>query len=56
MSPEGWEQLLLEGDVLEILSTAVRKAFGTRVDADDQKVDLELLDLAVDGYANPAFY
>ncbi|KAG6898380.1 hypothetical protein C0992_009055 [Termitomyces sp. T32_za158] len=51
MSPEGWEQLLLEGDVLGILSTAVRKAFGTRVDADDQKVDLELLDLAVDGYA-----
>ncbi|KAG6900855.1 hypothetical protein C0993_009973 [Termitomyces sp. T159_Od127] len=51
MSPEGWEQLLLEGDVLGILSTAVRKAFGTRVDADDQKVDLELLDLAVDGEA-----
>ncbi|KAG6874188.1 hypothetical protein C0995_003734 [Termitomyces sp. Mi166 len=51
MSPEGWEQLLLEGDILGILSTAVRKAFGTRVDADDQKVDLELLDLAVDGEA-----
>ncbi|KNZ71793.1 Nucleoporin [Termitomyces sp. J132] len=51
ISPEGWEQLSLESDVLAILSAAVRKAFGTRVDADDQKVDLELVDLAVDGEA-----
>ncbi|KAG6814378.1 hypothetical protein H0H92_010964 [Tricholoma furcatifolium] len=48
MSPEGWEQLLLEEDMLGILSAALRKTFGPRVDADDQKLDLELLDLAVD--------
>ncbi|KAG6907355.1 hypothetical protein DXG01_009239 [Tephrocybe rancida] len=51
MSPEGWEQLLMEGDVLGILSAAVRKAFGALVDEDDQKVDLEILDAAVDGEA-----
>ncbi|KAG6866953.1 hypothetical protein C0991_003869 [Blastosporella zonata] len=51
MSPEGWEQLLMEGDLLGILSAAVRKEFGSRVDVDDQKVDLEIVDLAVDGQA-----
>ncbi|KAF8077905.1 hypothetical protein FPV67DRAFT_1405325 [Lyophyllum atratum] len=48
MSPEGWEELLLEGDISVILSSAIRKTFGSRVDDDDKQVDLELLDLAVD--------
>ncbi|KAG5645239.1 hypothetical protein DXG03_006656 [Asterophora parasitica] len=48
MSPEGWEELLLEGDVSAILSSAIRKTFGSRVDNDDKQVDLELLDVAVD--------
>ncbi|KAF5381087.1 hypothetical protein D9615_003993 [Tricholomella constricta] len=48
MSPEGWEELLLEGDVSAILSSAIRKTFGARVDDDDKQVDLELLDVAVD--------
>ncbi|KAG6851014.1 hypothetical protein H0H93_004501 [Arthromyces matolae] len=51
LSSEGWEQLLLDGDVSGTLTAAARKFFGARVDADDQKIDLELLDLAVDGSA-----
>ncbi|GLB34911.1 putative non-repetitive/WGA-negative nucleoporin C-terminal [Lyophyllum shimeji] len=48
MSPEGWEELLSEGDISGILSSAIRTTFGARVDEDDKQVDLELLDLAVD--------
>lgn len=53
MKPEGWEEMLLEGDVSPILSLAIRTNFGTHVDEDDAQMDLELLDLAVDGYAIP---
>lgn len=54
MKPEGWEEMLVEGDVLSILAAAIRKTFGARVNDDDKMVDLELLDLAVDEYAIPS--
>lgn len=49
MKPEGWEDLLLDADVSVIIGSAIRDTFGTSVDQDDKQVDLELVDLAVDG-------
>jgi nuclear pore complex protein Nup133 len=49
MKSEGWEDLLLDFDVSGIVGSAIRKSFGTSVDQDDKQVDLELVDLAVDG-------
>jgi len=49
MKSEGWEDLLLDVDVSVIIVSAIRESFVTSVDQDDKKVDLELVDLAVDG-------
>ncbi|EPS98566.1 hypothetical protein FOMPIDRAFT_1061291 [Fomitopsis schrenkii] len=48
MSFEGWEELLLEDDVSDITCAAIRKAFPT-APADDAELNLELLDLKLDG-------
>ena len=50
MKSEGWEDLLLDFDVSGIVGSAIRESFGTSVDQDDKQVDLELVDLAVDGW------
>jgi nuclear pore complex protein Nup133 len=49
MKSEGWEDLSLDADVSVIIASAIRESFGTTVDQDDKQVDLELVDLAVDG-------
>lgn len=48
MKSEGWEDLLLDADLSVIIGSAIRESFGTSVDQDDEQVDLELVDLAVD--------
>ncbi|TFY65035.1 hypothetical protein EVJ58_g2238 [Rhodofomes roseus] len=48
MSFEGWEELLLEKDVSGITGAAIRQAFPT-APADDAELNLELLDLKMDG-------
>jgi nuclear pore complex protein Nup133 len=49
MKTEGWEDLLLDEDLSVIIGSAIRESFGTSVHEDDKQVDLELVDLAVDG-------
>lgn len=48
MKSEGWEDLLLDADLSVIIGSAIRESFGTSVDQDDEQVDLELVDLAID--------
>jgi nuclear pore complex protein Nup133 len=48
MKSEGWEQLLLDEEVASIVRTAVREAFGQGVEQDNARMDLELVDLAID--------
>ncbi|KAJ4487908.1 hypothetical protein J3R30DRAFT_3654300 [Lentinula aciculospora] len=48
MQLEGWEEVLQDGDVDDVIRSAVRKTFGDSVEKDDAKLDLELLDLVVD--------
>ncbi|KAK7467177.1 hypothetical protein VKT23_004235 [Stygiomarasmius scandens] len=49
MRLEGWEEIILEEDVADTVRTAIRKVFGETVEVDDARMDLELLDLAIDG-------
>lgn len=50
MRSEGWEEILSDEEVASLLRSAVRGAFGTSVEQDDARMDLELLDLAIDRY------
>jgi nuclear pore complex protein Nup133 len=49
MKTEGWEDMLLDADLSVIVGSAIRESFSTSVDQDDMQVDLELVDLAIDG-------
>ncbi|KIK57777.1 hypothetical protein GYMLUDRAFT_45965 [Collybiopsis luxurians FD-317 M1] len=48
MKLEGWEEALQDHDIAELVRTAIRKTFGDAVEKDDARLDLELVDLAVD--------
>ncbi|KAF9075250.1 hypothetical protein BDP27DRAFT_40146 [Rhodocollybia butyracea] len=48
MKLEGWEEALQDEDVAEMIRIAIRRTFGSAVEKDDAKMDLELVDLAVD--------
>lgn len=50
MKTEGWEELLLDVNISSILTSALRDHFGASISKDDKHVDLELLDLAINGY------
>lgn len=50
MKLEGWEEALQDEDIADVVRTAIRSTFGDTVEEDDAKLDLELVDLAVDGY------
>ncbi|THU89518.1 hypothetical protein K435DRAFT_969042 [Dendrothele bispora CBS 962.96] len=49
MKLEGWEEIMLDEDVADAVRAAVRRTFGESVEMDDAGMDLELLDLAIDG-------
>uniref|UniRef100_A0A0W0FLK8 Uncharacterized protein n=1 Tax=Moniliophthora roreri TaxID=221103 RepID=A0A0W0FLK8_MONRR len=49
MKLDGWEEVILDEDVGDTIRAAVRKTFGDSVEKDDAKMDLELVDVAVDG-------
>ncbi|KAK1236521.1 hypothetical protein PQX77_000214 [Marasmius sp. AFHP31] len=49
MKLEGWEEVLFDEDISDVVRSAVRNAFGDSVEQDDARLDLELVDLAVDG-------
>ncbi|KAF9265417.1 methyltransferase type 11 [Marasmius fiardii PR-910] len=49
MKLEGWEEVVFDEDIAEAVRSAVRRTFGDSVEEDDAKLDLELVDLAVDG-------
>ncbi len=49
MKLEGWEEALQDEDISESVRTAIRRTFGDSVEKDDAKLDLELVDLIVDG-------
>ncbi|KXN86872.1 hypothetical protein AN958_09467 [Leucoagaricus sp. SymC.cos] len=44
LKPEGWEELLLDKNVVELLKSAVKDNFGIKEDR-DQSMDFELIDL-----------
>ncbi|KAK0469814.1 Non-repetitive/WGA-negative nucleoporin C-terminal-domain-containing protein [Desarmillaria tabescens] len=48
LKAEGWEDIIRDDEVSEIIRAALRDAFGNSVEQDDANVDLELLDIAVD--------
>lgn len=48
MKAEGWEEVLLDEEVAGIIRFAVRDAFGEGVEQDNARMDLELLDIAID--------
>lgn len=45
LKPEGWEELLLDRNVVGLLKTAVKDKFRIS-EEDDQSMDFELIDLA----------
>jgi nuclear pore complex protein Nup133 len=47
LKPEGWEELLLDKNVVGLLKSAVMDAFGIREDR-DQFLDFELIDLGLE--------
>ncbi|KAL0570251.1 hypothetical protein V5O48_011713 [Marasmius crinis-equi] len=49
MKLEGWEEILFDEDIADIVRSAVRNTFKESVEHDDARMDLELVDLAVDG-------
>ncbi|EEB97429.1 hypothetical protein MPER_03255, partial [Moniliophthora perniciosa FA553] len=49
MKLDGWEEVILDEDIGDTIRAAVRKTFGDTVEKDDAKMDLELVDVAVDG-------
>lgn len=51
LKPEGWEELLLDKNVVELLKSAVKDEFGIK--EKDQSMDFELIDL---GFERCVFY
>ncbi|CAK5277413.1 unnamed protein product [Mycena citricolor] len=49
MKTEGWEQLLLEEDIASLIKSALIDAFGAGIETTRAPLDLELVDIAVDG-------
>ncbi|KAJ7685205.1 hypothetical protein DFH06DRAFT_34186 [Mycena polygramma] len=49
MKTEGWEEPLLDEEIAGVARSALRTAFGESVEQDNAKLDLELVDIAVDG-------
>lgn len=49
MRLDGWEEALQDEDIADIVRISIRQTFGDAVESDDAKLDLELVDLAVDG-------
>ncbi|KAJ7452358.1 hypothetical protein B0H11DRAFT_1742097 [Mycena galericulata] len=49
MKSEGWEEPLLDEEIAGVARSALRTAFGDSVEQDNAKLDLELVDLAIDG-------
>ncbi|KAJ6502530.1 hypothetical protein C8R45DRAFT_622368 [Mycena sanguinolenta] len=49
MKSEGWEEPLLDEEIAEVARSALRTAFGSSVREDDSQLDLELVDIAIDG-------
>lgn len=50
MKLDGWEELIQDEDVTDLIRNAVRKTFGNSIEKVDAKLDLELVDLVVDRY------
>ncbi|KAL4265228.1 nucleoporin Nup133 family protein [Pleurotus pulmonarius] len=48
MNPGGWEEPQVDIEVAPTVLSALRSEFGDAVEADDAKLDLELVDMAVD--------
>ncbi|KAJ3934928.1 MAG: hypothetical protein NXY57DRAFT_593318 [Lentinula lateritia] len=48
MKLDGWEELIQDEDVTDLIRNAVRKTFGNSIEKVDAKLDLELVDLVVD--------
>ncbi|KAK0204765.1 hypothetical protein DFS33DRAFT_1322617 [Desarmillaria ectypa] len=48
LKAEGWEDIVRDDEVSEIIRAALRDTFGSSVEQDDANMDLELLDIAVD--------
>lgn len=49
MSVEGWEEVVLEEEVSDLLRGAIRDKF-TGAPVDDSELDLELVDIAMERY------
>ncbi|KAJ6596941.1 hypothetical protein DFH09DRAFT_1403501 [Mycena vulgaris] len=49
MKSEGWEEPLLDQEIAGVARSALRSAFGDNVEQDNAKLDLELVDIAIDG-------
>ncbi|KAJ7046830.1 hypothetical protein C8F04DRAFT_1227029 [Mycena alexandri] len=49
MKSEGWEEPLLDEEIAEVARSALRSAFGDTVEQDNSQLDLELVDIAIDG-------
>ncbi|KAF9464745.1 hypothetical protein BDZ94DRAFT_1161306 [Collybia nuda] len=49
MKSEGWEELIIDENLSSILISTLRDSFGRSVSGDDKHIDLELLDLAING-------
>ncbi|KAK7054841.1 hypothetical protein VNI00_003304 [Paramarasmius palmivorus] len=49
MKLDGWEEVVFDEDIGDTIRDAVRKTFGDAVEKDDAKMDLELVDVAIDG-------
>jgi nuclear pore complex protein Nup133 len=54
MSVEGWEEVVLDVDVAELLKIGVREVFET-APVEDSELDLELVDIAVERYVYSLF-
>jgi nuclear pore complex protein Nup133 len=50
MRPEGWEEMIFEKDISPELLVAVKRHYNISLDESDFQLDLELLDIALDGY------
>lgn len=47
MSVEGWEEVILDEEIAELLRVAIREKFES-APADDSELDLELVDIAIE--------
>lgn len=52
MKSEGWENILLDEELVGLLRAAVREEFGEKVEQDNARLDLELVDLAIDRFVH----